>query len=159
GLRVEMPGRAPYDVTVKTTVPSAMMWADAVNGRTFPVQIDSANPQNVRVDFSAPPQSGSFGLPDTTTQGMSYVGQPPFNAPQPPAGSPYDFGSSPYGYIPPSMRWLSIASACFLGIGTIAALGYQAHVWWGVYLRDRPDHGVSHNRFPLCLLDVSPNAQ
>jgi hypothetical protein len=61
GLRVEIPGHPPYDVTVKTPIPSAELYTmfdtrNQINlrGRTVAVQVDSANPRNVRIDFNQP---------------------------------------------------------------------------------------------------------
>jgi hypothetical protein len=67
GLRVEIPGRPPYDVTVNRSVDSHVLVALCVDGQrwglgqqwqvkpgmTFPVQVDSANPEVVRIDFSS----------------------------------------------------------------------------------------------------------
>ena len=67
GLRVEIPGRPPYDVTVSRPIDSHMLTALCVDGQrwgpgqqwhvkpdmTLPVQVDSANPEDVRIDFSS----------------------------------------------------------------------------------------------------------
>jgi hypothetical protein len=67
GLRVEIPGRPQYDVTVSRSVGSHLLVVLCVDGQrwepgqqwqvkpgmTFPVQVDSANPENVRIDFSS----------------------------------------------------------------------------------------------------------
>ena len=67
-LRVEIPGRPPYDVTVKTLVGSRTLGALCVDGQrwepgqpwhvrpgtTVAVEVDSANPENVRIDFGEP---------------------------------------------------------------------------------------------------------
>jgi hypothetical protein len=50
GLRVEIPGREPYDATVRQLFTMAGIAALQV-GRTVPVQVEAANPLNVRVDF------------------------------------------------------------------------------------------------------------
>ena len=58
GLRVEIPGRPPYDVTVTTPVPTTWLY-NVQPGWTYAVQVDSANPENVRFDYrqsvGAPP--------------------------------------------------------------------------------------------------------
>jgi hypothetical protein len=55
GLRVEVPGRQPYDVTVKRTVDlSHVVVGHLKTGATFPVQVDATDPQKVRFDFSQP---------------------------------------------------------------------------------------------------------
>ena len=46
GLRVEIPGRPPYDATV----PAPLMQ----QGSRLAVWVDSANPENVRIDFNQP---------------------------------------------------------------------------------------------------------
>ena len=53
GLRVEVPGRQPYDVAVKRTVDLNHL-ARVQTGATIPVQVDATNPQKVRIDFSQP---------------------------------------------------------------------------------------------------------
>jgi hypothetical protein len=60
GLRVSIPGRAPYDVTVTAIVGSgwaynAIRWPD---GGTYVVQVDSANPEKVRFDYKQKYQPG-----------------------------------------------------------------------------------------------------
>lgn len=68
GLRVEIPGRQPYDATVTTLVSSPTLAAVCVDGQrwepgrpwhvklgtTVAVQVDSANPEKVQIDFSQP---------------------------------------------------------------------------------------------------------
>jgi hypothetical protein len=55
GLRVEIPGRPPYDVTVTTPVGSGWLWERAARpGGTYAAQVDSANPENVRFDYRQP---------------------------------------------------------------------------------------------------------
>lgn len=55
GLRVEVPGRQPYDVTVKRTVDlSHVVVGHLKTGATIPVQVDATDPQKVRFDFSQP---------------------------------------------------------------------------------------------------------
>ncbi len=46
-LRVQLPGQEPYDATIFPHVRVAAM-AD-LPGKTFAVETDSANPQNVRI--------------------------------------------------------------------------------------------------------------
>jgi len=66
GLRVEIPGRQPYDVSVQQGfVPWQM---DRIQpGRTVPVQVDPANPQNVRIDFTQ-----SITGPPSSAQTVTY---------------------------------------------------------------------------------------
>jgi hypothetical protein len=69
GLRVEVPGRQPYKVRVRQ---GFLPWAmDAIEpGRTVPVQVDSTNPQKVRIDFNQPirqPAAQSPGSPPNLT--------------------------------------------------------------------------------------------
>jgi hypothetical protein len=51
GLRVEIPGRQPYDVTIQQAF---VPWAIPEVGMTVPVEVEAANPQNVRIDLSRP---------------------------------------------------------------------------------------------------------
>jgi hypothetical protein len=57
GLRVEVPGSAPYDVAVRQFVPMFSIPA-LKGGANVPVQVDSANPHNIRIDLNQLP-----GLP------------------------------------------------------------------------------------------------
>jgi hypothetical protein len=61
GLTVEVPGRQPYDVRVRQ---GFLPWAmDAIEpGRTVPVQVDSTNPQKVRIDFNQPNQAARIAI-------------------------------------------------------------------------------------------------
>lgn len=52
-LRVEVPGREPYDVTVTQRIPLTAT-AAIQPGSVVPVLIDSTNPRNVRIDLSQP---------------------------------------------------------------------------------------------------------
>ncbi len=55
GLRVEVPSRQPYDVTVKRTVDLIHVVVGRLQiGATIPVQVDATDPQRVRFDFSQP---------------------------------------------------------------------------------------------------------
>jgi hypothetical protein len=59
-LGVEVPGRGAYTVEVRESIHPLQM-AGMQSGAAFPVLVDSANPQNVRVDFNQPirpPQAG-----------------------------------------------------------------------------------------------------
>jgi hypothetical protein len=64
GLRVQIPGREPYDVTVWHGF-AAWMLGTIQPGSSVPVQVDSTNPRNVRIDLSQPvqrrSQAGSSG--------------------------------------------------------------------------------------------------
>jgi hypothetical protein len=53
GLRVEILGRQPYDVAVDRYV-DIIHVPRLQPGAIVPVQVDSANPQNVRIDFNQP---------------------------------------------------------------------------------------------------------
>jgi hypothetical protein len=59
GLRVEIPGHPPYDVTVRRLV--QLIHIPRVQpGATIPIQVDPADPQKIRIDFDqpiAPPQA------------------------------------------------------------------------------------------------------
>ncbi len=63
-LRVQLPGRPPYDATIRQLVDMFAM-PELQPGATAVVAADSANPQNVRIDFlqpirpAAPPASTS----------------------------------------------------------------------------------------------------
>lgn len=59
-LRVEVPGREPYDVTVRQTIDVAAM-AAIRPGTTVPVKVLAAHPRRVRIDFDQPvrPQARS----------------------------------------------------------------------------------------------------
>lgn len=52
-LRVDVPGREPYGVTVDQLVDS-MVLPNLRPGTNVVVQVDSANPANIHVDFSQP---------------------------------------------------------------------------------------------------------
>jgi hypothetical protein len=59
-LGVEVPSRGAYTVEVRESIHPLQM-AGMQSGAAFPVLVDSANPQNVRVDFNQPirpPQAG-----------------------------------------------------------------------------------------------------
>ncbi|MBV9722590.1 MAG: hypothetical protein JO082_11835 [Mycobacterium sp.] len=62
GLRVELPGREPYDVTVRQPI-HPMSVAALQPGSTLRVQVDSADPQNVRMDSSQPASATAVGSP------------------------------------------------------------------------------------------------
>ena len=62
GLRVTIPGRPPYDVTVTTPVANGWFY-DVKPGGTYAVQVDSAHPETVRFDHRqpiAPPGAGAL---------------------------------------------------------------------------------------------------
>jgi hypothetical protein len=69
-LRVQIPGRQPYDVTVSRQIHPIQMPA-IQPGTVIPVQVDAANPQNVQFDFNRPVtpwQAGPPGAPPTVAQ-------------------------------------------------------------------------------------------
>src|ERR1700758_3411318 len=51
GLRVDVPGREPYEVTVRHAF---VPWAMPAVGRTVAVEVDSANPRKVRLNLNGP---------------------------------------------------------------------------------------------------------
>jgi hypothetical protein len=58
GLRVHIPGHAPYDVTIRRNVHVTQLhWVHP--GSIIPVQVDPADPQKIRIDFKpiTPPQA------------------------------------------------------------------------------------------------------
>jgi hypothetical protein len=121
-------------VTVETPVPSTPSTLNALHGRTFAVQVDSADLQKVRVDFSQlMPQAGSFGLPGPTTGGMSYAARPPFNEPQPPPRLLY--GMQPDDLSPGLRMYLKLVR----GIGYLAAavvvIGFVLGVIYYFFMR------------------------
>ena len=62
-LGVQVPGSGPYTVEVREPIHPLQM-AGMQSGAAFPVLVDSANAQNVRVDFNQPirpPQAGYSG--------------------------------------------------------------------------------------------------
>jgi hypothetical protein len=63
GLRVNVPGRAPYDVTIRQKIDSLTLRLCVAPGRSVPVTVEEANPQHVRIDFTqdAQPPMGSRG--------------------------------------------------------------------------------------------------
>lgn len=62
---MEIPGRAPYDVTIRRTV-HVIHLPSVQPGATIPVQVDPANPSKVRIDFGQP-----------ITQPVGWSGSPP----------------------------------------------------------------------------------
>ncbi len=57
-LRVQVPGREPYDLSVRRRL---FLWARPAEGDEWPVQVAANNPRRVRIDFSRPvtPQAQS----------------------------------------------------------------------------------------------------
>jgi hypothetical protein len=53
GLRVEVPGRQPYDVTVRREVDLVHL-GRLQPGANIPVQVDATDPRRVRLDLSRP---------------------------------------------------------------------------------------------------------
>lgn len=53
GLWVEIPGRAPYGVTIRKDI-HVVHLARVQPGASIPVQVDSANPQKIRIEFNQP---------------------------------------------------------------------------------------------------------
>lgn len=54
GLRVEVPGSAPYDVTILRNVPHLHL-PRVQPGATVQVHVDPSDPRKVRIDFDGPP--------------------------------------------------------------------------------------------------------
>jgi hypothetical protein len=54
GLRVDVPGVEPYDVSIRGPVPKRLYLDLEGGGRTVVVQVDSADPKKVRIDFDQP---------------------------------------------------------------------------------------------------------
>lgn len=53
-LRVQIPGREPYDVTIRQNLEPRVLALAVATGMTIPVQVQAANPQNVRLDLGRP---------------------------------------------------------------------------------------------------------
>jgi hypothetical protein len=51
-LRVEVPGRQPYDVKVRRFVNAIHVTGRLQTGATVPVRVDATHPQKVRLDFN-----------------------------------------------------------------------------------------------------------
>lgn len=66
-LRVQVPGREPYDATARQNF---RPWAyDSIQvGRTVAVQVDSTNPQKVRIDLSRPTTEWQMQSPAAPTE-------------------------------------------------------------------------------------------
>jgi hypothetical protein len=117
GLRVELPGSPPYDVTVTTGLDSRSLVALCVDGQrwepgrpwhvrpgaTFAVEVDSADPLNVRI-VSKPiaPPAGS-----------------PSNGSQPTRRSWFDYSDMSPGYRMLMYVWWAVSVG---GIVTVAIL-------------------------------------
>jgi hypothetical protein len=54
GLRVQIPGREPYDVTIRQNIEPWVLDLAVQVGMTVPVQVQAANPQNVRIYLNQP---------------------------------------------------------------------------------------------------------
>jgi hypothetical protein len=63
GLRVQVRGREPYDVTVRQDF---LAWEMPAQGETVSVQVEAANPQKVRIDYSQPVVGPPITLPPIT---------------------------------------------------------------------------------------------
>ena len=71
-LRVEVPGREPYDATARQNF---RPWAyDSIQvGRTVAVQVDSTNPQKVRIDLSRPITEWQVQSPSAPTEFVTNI--------------------------------------------------------------------------------------
>jgi hypothetical protein len=76
GLRVQVPNQPPYDVTVSQYVDS-MTIPSLQPGTHVAVQVDSANPQTVKIDFSQGIGAASAGAPASTADVASAVNMSP----------------------------------------------------------------------------------
>jgi hypothetical protein len=71
GLRVDVPGREPYEVTARHAF---VPWAMPVVGRTVAVEVDSANPRRVRLNVNSPAQrSAQTRAPGSFTVTSDYA--------------------------------------------------------------------------------------
>src|ERR1700730_13201871 len=105
GVRVEVPGRGPYEVTVRH---SFAPWAMPAVGSTVAVEVDSTDPSKVRLRVTGPmqrsPQARSFGssqvLGDPANPVNADQSQPAANRRRPSCGIPAESGrwsSCPFG--------------------------------------------------------------
>ncbi|WP_081665333.1 DUF4190 domain-containing protein [Mycobacterium sp. UM_CSW] len=70
-LRVEVPGREPYDATVWKVVDRTQV-AAVESGAAFPVEVDSADPHKVRIDLNRPvPHSAPPAADNRATGGVT----------------------------------------------------------------------------------------
>src|SRR5271165_1598533 len=77
GLRVEIPGREPYDVKIEQRV-DPLRLAALQPGTTVAVRVDPANPVNIRIDFTqvtTPPGAQSAGPPPASAADLLASGQ------------------------------------------------------------------------------------
>ncbi|OBK49101.1 hypothetical protein [Mycobacterium sp. 1081908.1] len=98
GLRVEVPGREPYDASAKQQVPKEAYRALRRAGGTVAVQVDSTNPHYVWIDFTQPVL--------------------PAHADWPPPGQ----ASGPYAGLSPGVRTYVTVLWWLVGIGSVSAL-------------------------------------
>jgi hypothetical protein len=114
-LRVEIPRREPYDVIITGHIPKRLFRDLERGGGTVAVQVDSTNPNRVRIDFTQPmPQAGSSSSAfPPARESTSYGEQPPFNGPQSSPGPPLTgrkkvdqwlVSESPYDHLTPEYR-------------------------------------------------------
>jgi hypothetical protein len=75
-LRVQLPGQPTYDVTTSQYVDS-MLLPSMQPGTAVVVQVDSANPQTVRIDFSQGMAAPSSGAQASTADVAGAVNQSP----------------------------------------------------------------------------------
>jgi hypothetical protein len=102
-LRVQLPGREPYDAQAKQQVPKEVYRVLRRGGGTVAVQVDSTNPLLVWIDFTQ-----SVPSPQTTLQ--------PFDGIQPPPPS------SSYDSLTPGIRRYVTVLWWLVGVSTIATL-------------------------------------
>ncbi|WP_029114545.1 hypothetical protein [Mycobacterium sp. URHB0044] len=58
GLRVQVPGREAYEVSIRQHIEQFALALRVQPGRIVPVEVGEANPQHVRIDLSQPVGSG-----------------------------------------------------------------------------------------------------
>ena len=73
GLRVEIPGQAPYDLEHKQRVPRILM-AQVSPGSVYAVKVDPSNPSKVVIDWSSAPAPPQGAIP----MGGGAVAQPEY---------------------------------------------------------------------------------
>lgn len=75
GLRVEIPGQAPYEVEHKQRVPRLLM-AQVSPGAVYAVKVDPANPSKLVIDWNTAPAPPQGGIP----MGGNQVAEPQYES-------------------------------------------------------------------------------
>jgi hypothetical protein len=79
-LMVQIPGRPPYEVTIRQAFLPFLLYSELQPGTTVAVEVDSSNPQNVRivpVPTQRPPQTQSPIRPPTVAEQANAYQQNP----------------------------------------------------------------------------------